>query len=1006
MEFEAKNDHIVLHFKGQKLTKDIKSLFSMTEAEYKNETAVIAYSKIADLNSYEIKKLGLPPVYPHRLEIQTSGRPTTSAFQAKIKYIDQKSRIFYQTKRTGVILDLNGKKFTLTNPHFTFLENLEKLSPNIRRPDKRLHIWSQIIKVIPKECELENKELLNFSFIKANQFCLDQKLLHDNEFKIVPELIYTDKDEEEDKSFTHQLPQGISQEFKEEFLKTNGVDSYYKVGSYYLKLSKALKVCLKIIKQINEKPLQTRRAFYLNPMEKIKKELPEDVSEDLLEDIFFETDHFKSDRISHIGKWIPKLGVYTDPDSKNPWFPKDDISFKIEDKLFHFHPDDLETVIKNLEQNQKQGKEGLIYKNQFIPVNDEVIFKIKNVIQNIMEEYKSLAPTSYKNKQKLSKLVAVIKDNIDTKIYEGTINKRQNLVKGVPSDLKYKFTKYPHQKEGLLWLQENFICGVPGVLLSDDMGIGKTFQSLAFLHWYRKTTRNKKPILIVAPTGLLKNWQDENEKHLLNYGGLGRKYKAYSGSFRKNRNSFTVSSVVEDMEKSDWVLTTYETVRDHHKDFFIRISWGIIIFDEIQKVKNPNSLMTDASKALKSDFSIGLTGTPVENSFLDLWCISDCLYPKILGTLEDFRKRYIKNKSDGKEIQDRLSQKKPPFVLRRMKKDVISSLPKKTVISEKITMTKEQADIYSEIMRKTKAHEYSTSLQALSLMKKISIYTQDCFEGSDEEFIQSSSKLQFCFKTLENIKSKNEKTLISIENRNLQKKIKGICFSKWNLKIDIINGDMSGENRQKTVNKFNASPEKFNIMVISPKAGGVGLNIASANHIIHLERWWNPAVEDQCTDRIFRIGQNKPVYIYCPLAFHPEYKENSFDIVLNNLLEKKRKMRENTLIVSEPDNHEKNDLYRKVTNGEEMYGSHEESFYNSEGWKVLRKKAFQKYPSICMRCGNKDFLEVDHVKPRSRYPDLELDIDNLQILCRDCNLSKGVKDSPNWDFRQKRSLDK
>ena len=594
--------------------------------------------------------------------------------------------------------------------------------------------------------------------------------------------------------------------------------------------------------------------------------------------------------------------------------------------------------------------------------------------------------------------MAIIKDNIDTKVYESKINKRSGFIKNVPSTLKDKFIKFPHQEEGLLWLQESFIEGVPGSLLSDDMGLGKTFQALAFLYWYKKNSADKKPILIVAPTGLLKNWQDEYEIHLSKYGGLGRKYKAYGESFRRDRKA-SVLSVIEEMEKSDWVLTTYESVRDHHKDFFIKISWGIIVFDEIQKIKNPNSLMTDAGKALESDFSIGLTGTPVENSFIDLWCISDCLYPKIFGLLKDFHEKYIKRKASGKEIQNRLSRKEPPFILRRMKKDILKNLPEKEVIQKQVAMTKEQADIYSEIIRKAKNKEYSKSLQALSLLKKFSIYTQDCFKGSDEEFIQSSAKLKFLFETLEKIKDKSEKALISIENKNLQKKIKGICSVRWNLAVNVINGDMSGDNRKKTVDKF-SNLEGFNIMIISPRAGGVGLNIVSANHMIHLERWWNPAVEDQCTDRIFRIGQNKPVFIYYPLAVHPEYKEESFDIILNDLLEKKRKMREDALIVSEPNSDEQNDLFRKVTLGEEMYSSNEESFYSKEEWKACRVKIFKKYPAICMSCGNKNNLEVDHVKPRAKYPELELDIDNLQILCRNCNLLKGVKDGPEWDFRK------
>ena len=1000
MNFKVENDCIKFKFQKQELTEDIKSVFSVTEADiqYNQGIAKVQHEKIANLNIHEIKKLGMPLAYPYRLAIKTKGKPTTPAFFVETEFIGPQSRRFYQKRRTGVILNLDGRDFTLTNPHFTFLERLSKLSPDIKNPGERLSLWSKVIKSAPKEVVLDNKELLDFQFVKADHFCLDQKKLSEHEFQIVPELIYKEKNNG-DMEPSFQLPKGISLDFKEEFLKINTVGPYYKVGNYYIQLSSPLRECLKIMKKINQESLEKRRAFYLNPMERIKKEIPEDLSEDLLEDIFFETDHFKSDRISHLGKWIPKIGIYIDPNNKNPWFPKDDIALKIDNNLFHFSPDDLDTVIKKLERKQKTGDKILIYKNQIIPVNDKTISEIRSVKNNIVQEFKSISHGFNRQKKdiSLSKLVAIIKDNIDTKIYEPTIKKRFDLMKGVPSDLKDKFVDYPHQKQGLLWLQENFIRGVPGALLADDMGIGKTFQALAFLYWYKKNIKNKKPILIVAPTGLLKNWQDEHNIHLLEYGGLGRKYKAYGEFFRKDRKN-SVLSVIEEMKKSDWVLTTYESVRDHHKDFFIKISWGVIVFDEIQKVKNPNSLITDAGKALESDFSIGLTGTPVENSFIDLWCISDCLYPKILGILKDFHKRYIKKGASGREIQDRLSQKRPPFILRRMKKDILNNLPEKKIIPKEVMMTKEQEDIYSEVIRKTKHKEYLNSLQALSFLKRFSIYTQDCFEGSEEQFIQSSAKLKFLFNTLESIKSKNEKVLISIEKRNLQKKIKGICSAKWDLTIDIINGDMSGENRKKTVDKFNDS-KGFNIMIISPRAGGVGLNIVSANHIVHLERWWNPAVEDQCTDRIFRIGQNKTVFIYYPLAVHSEYKKESFDIVLNDLLKKKRKMREDTLIVSEPDEYEKNELYRKVTAGEEVYSNNEESFYEKPEWKALRNKIRKTYPPICMRCRNKNNLEVDHVKPRALYPELELDFNNLQILCRGCNLLKGVKDSSEWDFR-------
>ena len=1010
MKFTVKEDNILFYFHPKELTNKLKSVLSIAQAEYHSENRFLIKNKmIANLNIHEVKTLGLPPIYPYRLRVSTRGKPITPAFSFEVDFLNQKSQKFYSIKRIGVILELDQKQFTLTNPHFIFLENLEKLSSEVKTPGERLTLWSQIIKHVPKEVVLDNQELLEFQFIKADRFCVDQKKMLAHNFCITPELVYSDENKEE-KLVTHQLPNGISKDFKESFLNINSVDPYYKVGSYYIQISKPLRECLKVIKKINKEPIEKKRAFYENPMERIKKEIPDNLSEDLLEDIFFETDHFKSDRISHIGKWIPKLGIYIDPDNKNPWFPEDGIAIKIEDSLLYFNPDDIDSVIENLEKAKKEEKEYMVYENQTLPVNDKVVSELKNVKDKIVKEFNKLnsgfsqaKDAKKQEKSKLSKKVAIIKDNIDQLQYEKNKNARYSFkkLKGIPQVLRSKFLKYPHQEEGVYWLEDNFITGKPGVLLADDMGLGKTFQTLAFLYWYKKEVQKnfqKKPILIVAPTGLLKNWENEHEIHLYQYGGIGRKYEAYGELFRKDRKE-SVVKVIKEMEQSDWVLTTYESVRDHHRKFFIKIDWSVVIFDEIQKIKNPNSLMTDASKALASDFSIGLTGTPIENSFTDIWCISDCLYPKLLGLLKDFHNKYIKNKTKGsaKEIQEQLFSKKPPFIMRRMKKDILNNLPKKEVIIKKMEMTKEQQFIYSGVVQKVKNKEY-LSLQALSLLRRYSIYVQDCFKGSDEEFIESSAKLKFLFSTLQEIKKKNEKALICMENRFLQKKIKSICDAKWNLDVKIINGEMLGDIRTKTVDLF-GKKEGFNILIISPRAGGVGLNIVSANHIIHLERWWNPAVEDQSNDRIFRIGQKKPVFIYYPLSFHPVYKESSFDVILNNILENKRKIREEALMPAEPSKQEKHEFYRTIT-GEEWLSDNKSSFYHSEAWQELRKQVFQKYPYICGRCGNKNHLEVDHVKPRSKYPDLELELGNLQILCRDCNLLKGTQDSTEWDFRK------
>ena len=372
------------------------------------------------------------------------------------------------------------------------------------------------------------------------------------------------------------------------------------------------------------------------------------------------------------------------------------------------------------------------------------------------------------------------------------------------------------------------------------------------------------------------------------------------------------------------------------------------------------------------------------------------------GLLKDFHTKYIKTKTDysAKEIQNKLSETNPPFIMRRMKKNILNNLPKREIITQKINMTEDQKNVYSEVVRKAKNKEYS-SLQALSLLKRYSIHIQDCFDGSNEDWIQSSAKLKFLFDTLHDIEHKKEKALICVESRNLQKNIKAICEGKWGLNVAIINGDMKGEIRKKTVDLF-SQKEGFNIMIISPRAGGVGLNIVSANHIIHLDRWWNPAIEDQSNDRIFRIGQKKPVFVYYPLAVHPDYKDKSFDIILHNILENKRRMREETLMPAEPSKQEQKEFYRTIVPNEEWQDDIGSSFYESEEWKSLRRKVFHEYPAYCGRCGSKKQLEVDHIKPRSKYPELALDFDNLQILCSTCNLKKGVQESPEWDFRKTR----
>ncbi len=211
-------------------------------------------------------------------------------------------------------------------------------------------------------------------------------------------------------------------------------------------------------------------------------------------------------------------------------------------------------------------------------------------------------------------------------------------------------------------------------------------------------------------------------------------------------------------------------------------------------------------------------------------------------------------------------------------------------------------------------------------------------------------------------------------------------------KTDLLLQEVENFNRE-TRKSFNSINKYLKSLVIKinevrKRETGVGFNAGRKKENPH---WMKRNKE--------KIGQKKPVFIYYPLSFHPSDKDSSFDVILNNILENKRKIREEALMPAEPSKQEKHEFYRTIT-GEEWLSDNKSSFYHSEAWQELRKQVFQKYPSICGRCGNKNHLEVDHVKPRSKYLDLELELGNLQILCRDCNLLKGTQDSPEWDFRK------
>jgi SNF2 family DNA or RNA helicase len=466
-----------------------------------------------------------------------------------------------------------------------------------------------------------------------------------------------------------------------------------------------------------------------------------------------------------------------------------------------------------------------------------------------------------------------------------------------------------HQEEGFQWLVEAWTAGWPGVLLADDMGLGKTYQALAFLAWCRKAEETKSgkaaPILIVAPTALLKTWIFEAEQHLAP-GVLGDRVEAFGVGLRdlktpKGRGWTPETALdIARLRGAGWILTTYETLATYHRAF-ARVGYGVSVFDEMQRIKSPTTLNTHAAKAMSVDFVLGLTGTPVENRLEDIWCIMDRIAPGLLGDLKSFSGHY----SDATEeqlldLKNRLEGQHgaPPIMMRRLKEDILDGLPTKEIKTYQSPMPDRQANAYAQTVAAAQSlgGNRAVILEAIHRFRGISLHPELDAEiafgdlAAFEAWSKDSARVSLTLGILDDIYARGEKALLFLEYKAAQRVMAAGLVARYRLPTEpmIINGDVPGAKRQPMVAEFQSRPPGFDLMILSPRAAGVGLTITAANHVIHLSRWWNPAVEDQCNDRVYRIGQDKAVTIHVPLAVHQTYGDRSFDLTLNALLERKR----------------------------------------------------------------------------------------------------------------------
>ena len=496
-----------------------------------------------------------------------------------------------------------------------------------------------------------------------------------------------------------------------------------------------------------------------------------------------------------------------------------------------------------------ENSTGLVkYKNKYVLVDKEESKKI----------FEQVAKANLKSMSRMELIHAAMSGQIDeydfdyddafarvikdfTKPVEVTVPKTLN------GELR------PYQQIGLKWLWTNVSKGF-GACMADDMGLGKTIQVISLILKLKEEKSLTKPVLVICPTTLMGNWMKELQMFAPTLDAV-----VYHGAER----ALDV--------KHDVILTTYAIMRIDVEELK-KQSWGMLIVDEAQNIKNPDTAQTLAIKMLKSDIKIAMTGTPVENRLTELWSIFDFINKGYLGSLKDFQKSYAIPIERFKETSRaaKLKMSVSPFVLRRLKTDkhVITDLPEKMVLNEYCYLTKPQAVLYEKTLNEMmdKISGFTGINRRGNIFKLITALKQICnhpyqFLKSGEMGKELSGKMEKCVSTVQTILENNEKTLIFTQYKEMGDILTKVLAQECNTEPLFFHGSLTVPQREELIDKFQ-NDDDTKLMILSLKAGGTGLNLTSATNVIHYDLWWNPAVEEQATDRTYRIGQDKNVLVH------------------------------------------------------------------------------------------------------------------------------------------------
>ena len=840
---------------------------------------VVPFESVYLLDEDDRKILGIPDMYPMAIRLRGKGMLHEASFRCQLDFLSHApDGELFPVKATGNVIDTGKSSYLLSEAQYELKEKVDAFNAT------------------PEETRTFDSNLRAFSQIKSLALqagChLDSYLGNENVY--IPEKIKIEIGRDAE-GFT--LEPAIDSEQNPGFQRS--FDRLRRIlGVYPVQKEDGSRVRVVLDHEQKEDLQRIKsggRHRSLEEMQEIASKATE----------YFDPDHFDlsefySDRVIEIGLYKPKFYPFVCP-YKSSWIagasietPENGTSKITVDDFSELN--ELDAIIA---EAKAKGETLIHYKGSPIDLGDAEF--LSKTARRQLENPQKPVSGEYQGRK-----VLIIEENAESL---GFAPKRMDLKKSgswvLHADryLSRSFELKQHQREGVAWLQYLYENHASGCLMADDMGLGKTLQILYFIDCHARMHPDHRPYLIVAPVTLLENWENEYRRFFDEPRLRVRRLTGRDVPRRIDQN------VIRRLQEEDIVLTSYESLRNSQLNF-CAVNFSVIVLDEAQRIKSPGTMVTNAAKALKGDFRVAMTGTPVENTLLDLWCIMDFCVPGLLGNAREFAAKYqnpLKNLDTdivrlGNEVHDRLGI----YFMRRLKKDAAADLPQKHIVRQKAEMPEVQEEKYSRVVTDYTSGTQPSILKAILSMRQICehpyIYDHTWSDLPAGTLAESSARLITTIKFIDEIRMRNEKVIVFAEYRETQKMLQKIFLARYGIIAKIINGEtpslparhMGADTltRQQSIDAFQAVGG-FNIIIMSPIAAGMGLNVTAANNVIHYSRHWNPAKENQATDRAYRIGQTRDVFVYYPMAVSRHFK--SFDETLDSLLERKSSLASSTI---------------------------------------------------------------------------------------------------------------